>query len=53
MDFYTDPPVTIEDVQVAADQMPRQVMYIPALLLLAVVWFLQARRAGTANPFTA
>jgi TRAP transporter 4TM/12TM fusion protein len=53
MDFYGDPPVTIQEVQVSAEQLPRQVMYIPALLVLALVWMLQARRAGTANPFTA
>jgi TRAP transporter 4TM/12TM fusion protein len=53
MDFYTDPPVTIQRLEVAAEQMPRQVMFLPAALILALVWFLQARRAGSANPLTA
>jgi TRAP transporter 4TM/12TM fusion protein len=53
LDFYTDPPVTIQNIEVEADQLPRQIIWIPALLLLALVWMLQARRAGTANPLTA
>jgi TRAP transporter 4TM/12TM fusion protein len=53
MDFYTDPPVTIETIELEAEQMPRQVVWIPAVLILALIWFLQARRGGDANPFTA
>jgi hypothetical protein len=53
MDFSTDPPVVVRAIEIEADQMPRQVVYIPAVLLLALVWLLQARRRGTANPFTA
>lgn len=53
MDFYTDPPVIIESVEIAAEQMPREVVWIPALLILGLVWFLQARRSGKVNPLTA
>jgi hypothetical protein len=53
MDFYGDPPVRIEAVEVAAEQAPRQIVWLPALLILALIWFLQARRGGDANPFTA
>jgi TRAP transporter 4TM/12TM fusion protein len=53
MDFYTDPPVTIETIELEAEQMPRQVVWIPAFLILALIWFLQGRRGGDANPFTA
>jgi TRAP transporter 4TM/12TM fusion protein len=53
MDFYSDPPVTIQTIEVAAEQYPRQIVWIPAFLILALVWFLQARRGGDANPFTA
>ncbi|WEX08364.1 TRAP transporter permease [Chelativorans sp. AA-79] len=48
MDFYADQPVQLTAVEVtAADRMPRQVFYIPAVLILALVVFLQRRRGGT------
>jgi TRAP-type uncharacterized transport system fused permease subunit len=47
LDFYTDPPVQITAIEIAAERMPRQVMYIPALLLFALVVFTQRRRGGT------
>jgi TRAP transporter 4TM/12TM fusion protein len=53
MDFYTDPPVIIETIEVEAEQLPRQLVWIPALLILALVWVIQARRGGDANPLTA
>ena len=43
-DFYLDEPVSIKSVQTAADRMPKQVFYIPALLLLGLVIMLQRRR---------
>lgn len=53
MDFYTDPPVTIETLEIPAEQMPREVVWIPALLILGLVWILQSRRSGSLNPLTA
>ncbi|WP_163266082.1 TRAP transporter permease [Chelativorans alearense] len=47
MDFYAEEPVQITAVEVTAERMPRQVFYIPALLILALVAFLQRRRGGT------
>ncbi|KFB10909.1 TRAP transporter permease [Nitratireductor basaltis] len=47
MDFYMDEPVQITAVEVSAERMPREVFYIPALLLLGLVVFLQRRRGGT------
>ena len=43
-DFYGDDPVEIASVQTPADRMPKQVFYLPALLLLAGVVALQRRR---------
>ncbi|GAA3869250.1 TRAP transporter permease [Celeribacter arenosi] len=44
-DFYGDDPVQIASVQVAADQLPKELMFIPAFLLLGLITFLQMRRA--------
>ncbi len=48
-DFYADTPVTISSVQLPAERMPKEVFYIPALLLLGLIIFLQRRRAGQAT----
>ncbi|SHG94384.1 TRAP transporter, 4TM/12TM fusion protein [Cognatiyoonia sediminum] len=45
-DFYGDDPVQISSVQAASDQMPKQLVFIPALLLLGLIALLQSRRAG-------
>ncbi len=43
-DFYADEPTVIDDVQVEADRMPKEVFYIPAIVLLVLVVLLQRRR---------
>jgi len=43
-DFYADEPVVLESVQVDAERMPKEVFYVPALALLAVVLLFQRRR---------
>jgi TRAP transporter 4TM/12TM fusion protein len=43
-DFYAADPVEIVSVLSPADRLPKQVFYIPALLLLALVVMLQRRR---------
>lgn len=43
-DFYLDAPVEISTVQTAADRMPKQIFYLPALLLLGFVIVMQRRR---------
>lgn len=43
-DFYGDDPVVIETIQTSASRMPKEVFYIPALLLLGVIVWLQRRR---------
>ncbi|MCK8483675.1 TRAP transporter permease [Aliiroseovarius sp. S2029] len=44
-DFYGDEPVQIAAVQAPSNQLPKELIFIPALLLLALVAFLQSRRA--------
>ena len=44
-DFYGDEPVQIIMVQVPADQLPKELMFLPALLLLALIAMLQRGRA--------
>ncbi len=43
-EFYGDQPVEIEMVQLKAERMPKEIFYIPAILLLIVVVALQRRR---------
>ncbi len=43
-DFYGDTPVTLTTVKASADQMPKELVFIPALLLLALVAMLQRGR---------
>lgn len=43
-DFYADPLVRIEKVQLPAKRIAKEVFYIPALLLLGLVVLLQRRR---------
>ncbi|MCB1508306.1 MAG: DUF3394 domain-containing protein, partial [Hyphomicrobiaceae bacterium] len=44
LDFYGDEPVTIARIQLPAERMPKEIFYIPALLLLGLVIFSQRRR---------
>ncbi|RED12206.1 TRAP transporter permease [Pontivivens insulae] len=43
-DFYSDEPVQLVSVQVPQNRMPKEVFYLPALLLLGLVIALQRRR---------
>lgn len=43
-DFYMDTRVEVTSVQVAAERLPKQLFYLPALFLLALVILLQRRR---------
>ncbi|MEM6934289.1 MAG: TRAP transporter permease, partial [Pseudomonadota bacterium] len=43
-DFYGDAPVTVSQVQVANMRMPKEVFYLPAILVLGLVILLQRRR---------
>ncbi|MBB4301486.1 TRAP transporter 4TM/12TM fusion protein [Rhodobium orientis] len=43
-DFYGDNPVEIAEVQLEAERMPKEIFYIPAVLLLIGVILLQRRR---------
>jgi len=43
-DFYGDDPVVIETVSISNERMVKEIFYIPAVLLLALIVFLQFRR---------
>jgi len=43
-DFYGDNPVEVQIIQTPAERFPKEVFYIPALLLLGLVMWLQRRR---------
>ncbi len=43
-DFYGDTPVSISAVRATAQQLPKELIFIPALLLLALITWLQMRR---------
>ncbi|MBX2880750.1 MAG: DUF3394 domain-containing protein, partial [Granulosicoccus sp.] len=44
-DFYADEPVRVSEVLTKADRMPKEIFYIPAFLLLALIVWMQRRRA--------
>lgn len=43
-DYYGDDPVVVSDIRSEADRMPKEVFYIPALLLLGLIYLMQRRR---------
>jgi hypothetical protein len=43
-DFFGDNPVAIERLELPTERMPKEVFYIPALILLGLIWWLQSRR---------
>ncbi|MGB1255865.1 MAG: TRAP transporter permease [Thiolinea sp.] len=43
-DFYADEPVKVSKVELPADRMPKEVFYLPAILLLFIVVWFQRRR---------
>ncbi len=43
-DFYADKPVQILRAEMPADRMPKEIFYIPAVLLLGLIWWAQRRR---------
>ncbi|MCA0873312.1 TRAP transporter permease [Seohaeicola saemankumensis] len=45
-DFYADDPVQIVSIQAPASQLPKELVFIPALFLLALVAMLQRGRAA-------
>ena len=44
-DYYGDEPVQIVEIRSAAQRVAKEVFYIPAVLLLVIIMFLQKRRA--------
>ena len=43
-DFYADEPVQISEIKKPSERMPKEIFYLPALLLLGLVYWLQSRR---------
>ncbi|MEO0327501.1 MAG: TRAP transporter permease [Pseudomonadota bacterium] len=43
-DYYADEPVKVEMVRERTERLPKEVFYIPALILLAFVFWMQRRR---------
>ena len=43
-DYYADEPVRVETIKTEADRLPKEVFYLPALLLLAFVFMMQNGR---------
>ena len=52
-DFYGDDLVTITAVNAPSDQLPKELIFIPALLLLGLVMLVQRRRAAFMEGVTA
>lgn len=52
-DYYADDPVQVAEIKTRASRMPKEVFYIPAFLLLGLVFWLQRRRAGRVSTVSA
>ena len=48
-DFYGDDPVQLSSIQAEANQLPKELIFIPALLLMALIAFLQKGRMPAAK----
>ena len=44
-DYYTDNPVELSSVRTKKDRVPKEVFYLPAVLLLGLVYWAQRRRS--------
>jgi hypothetical protein len=47
-DYYGDEPVRIATIMTEKDRMPKEVFYLPALLILGLVYLAQRRRRAAA-----
>ena len=45
-DYYGDDPVVVSKIRAEAERLPKEVFYLPALLLLGFVYLMQRRRMG-------
>ena len=43
-DYYVDEPVRVATIRKEKDRLPKEVFYIPALLVLGMVYLVQRRR---------
>jgi hypothetical protein len=44
-DFYGDDPVVVKSAKLSAEQLPKELIFIPGLLLLGLVYMVQKSRA--------
>ena len=47
-DYYGDEPVTVSEIKTEAERMPKEIFYIPAFLLLGLIYMMQRRRSPVA-----
>ncbi|MEM9043684.1 MAG: TRAP transporter permease [Pseudomonadota bacterium] len=47
-DYYGDEPVKVANIRTESERLPKEIFYLPALVLLAVVVLMQRRRRGQA-----
>jgi len=47
-DYYGDEPVEVATILSAKDRLPKEIFYIPAALILGLIYWLQRRRRGPA-----
>ncbi|MEO0995067.1 MAG: DUF3394 domain-containing protein, partial [Pseudomonadota bacterium] len=52
-DYYGDEPVRVETIRADAERLPKEIFYLPALLLLAGVYMLQRGRQRRETPASA
>lgn len=45
-DFYADEPVIVKEARIEAEQLPKELIFIPGFLLLGLIYLLQRSRAG-------
>ena len=46
-DFYGDAPVTVTEILFIKDRMAKEVFYIPALIIIALIFWMQFRRRAS------
>ena len=49
-DYYADNPVVIDHIQQPRDRLPKEVFYIPAVMVLVIVVLMQRRRRSQLEP---
>ena len=48
MDYYADDPVKVATIRTERDRLPKEVFYLPAIVLFGLVYLAQRRRRDRA-----